>query len=230
MQYKPMRLLIVDDDTELCALLSQYLQGEGMETESVHDGESGLEVAASGNYAMVILDVMMPKMNGMDMLRELRKTSQIPVIMLTARGEETDRIVGLELGADDYLPKPFNPRELAARIRAVLRRNASELKSDDVVVVDTLEWKPKSRSISENGVQLVLTSTEFDLLALLLQRNGEVVSKEEISETVLGKKLGPFDRSLDVHIAHLRKKMAPLNDGSPRIKTIRSVGWMLVRE
>lgn len=225
-----MKLLIVDDDTELCDLLRQYLNNEGFEADVVHDGEQGLTAAASGEYAMVVLDVMMPKMNGMDMLRELRKKSEIPVIMLTARGEETDRIIGLELGADDYLPKPFNPRELAARIRAVLRRNTSSTDNVETLVVDTLEWKAKAHSICENGQQLTLTSTEYEVLALLLKRNGEVVSKEEMSEIVLGKKLGPYDRTLDVHITHLRQKMAPLSDGSPRIKTIRAVGWMLVRE
>lgn len=225
-----MKLLIVDDDTELCELLQEYLAGEGFQTAAVHDGEAGLRAAESGDYGMVILDVMMPKVSGMEMLRELRKHSNIPVIMLTARGEETDRIIGLELGADDYLPKPFNPRELAARIRAVLRRQSAPAEHGDTVTVDGLEWRAKSRSICEHGQPLPLTSTEYDVLALLLARNGEVVSKEEMSETVLGKKLGPYDRSLDVHITHLRQKMAPLADGSPRIKTIRAVGWMLVRE
>lgn len=225
-----MRLLIVDDDTELCELLRQYLENEGLRADAVHDGERGLQSALNGGYDLVILDVMMPKMNGMEMLRELRKSSAIPVIMLTARGEETDRIVGLELGADDYLPKPFNPRELAARIRAVLRRQAPATESGDTIVVDSLEWRARSRSICEHGEPLPLTSTEYDVLALLLQRNGEVVGKAEMSEAALGKKLGPYDRTLDVHIAHLRKKMAPLADGSPRIKTIRAIGWMLVRE
>jgi DNA-binding response OmpR family regulator len=223
------KVLIIDDDEELCELVSEYLSVEGFEVESVHDGESGLQRARGGTYDLAILDVMMPKKNGFDVLRELRQSSQIPVLMLTARGDDMERIVGLEIGADDYLPKPFNPRELVARIRAILRRASGDgvdLGLPERLHVDDLELSASSRSATLNGKQIVLTSLEFDLLAALARHAGNIVKKEELSETVLERELSPYDRSLDMHISNLRKKLGLRTDGSDRIKTIRSVGYI----
>jgi two-component system response regulator CpxR len=223
------KVLIIDDDEELCDLVSEYLSVEGFEVESMHDGDAGLERARAGVFDLAILDVMMPKKNGFDVLRELRKSSRLPVLMLTARGDDMERIVGLEIGADDYLPKPFNPRELVARIRAILRRASGEvtdLNLPEKIVVDDLELSASSRSAAIDGIEVVLTSLEFDLLAALARHAGNVVKKEELSETVLERELSPYDRSLDMHISNLRKKLGLRPDGSERIKTIRSVGYI----
>ncbi len=223
------KVLIIDDDEELCELVSEYLSVEGFEVSAVHNGEAGLSRARAGNYDLAILDVMMPKMNGFDVLRNLRETSQLPVVMLTARGDDMERIVGLEIGADDYLPKPFNPRELVARIRAVLRRASGEsidLSLPEKLSVDDLEMSTSSRSATINGEVVVLTSLEFDLLAALVRHAGNVVKKEFLSETVLERELSPYDRSLDMHISNLRKKLGLHTDGSERIKTVRSVGYI----
>lgn len=223
------KVLIIDDDEELCELVSEYLAVEGFETTAVHDGEKGLESARTGEYEMAILDVMLPKMNGFEVLRRLREDSALPVLMLTARGDDTERIVGLEIGADDYLPKPFNPRELVARLRAILRRvypDGDEQAAGERVKVDDLELVPSSRSLYKNGDEIVLTSVEFELLAALLREAGKVIRKEDLSETVLERRLSPFDRSLDMHISNLRKKLGERVDGSERIKTVRSVGYI----
>jgi len=229
-----MHILIIDDDVGLCELLSLFLQSEGFCVSSAHDGKQGLKLAREGDYDLLVLDIMMPEKNGMDVLRELRQESQIPVIMMTARGEEMDRIIGLELGADDYLPKPCNPRELSARIRAILRRSKNDTATIETTLqtkkFGSLEWTPKSRTISEHAKCIELTSTEYNILSVLMQHAGEVVSKHELSEAALGKRFAPFDRTLDVHIGHLRKKI-PLTDNQlPRIKTVRSVGWLFVPE
>ncbi len=224
------KILIIDDDEELCELVSEYLTVEGFEVEAVHDGAKGLEQALAGEYDMAILDVMLPKMNGFDVLRELRKESNFPILMLTARGEDMERIVGLEIGADDYLPKPFNPRELVARLRAILRRvkMSEEAKATgaDKFQVDDVEVQISARSAKKNNEDLNLTSVEFDLLALLLKEAGTVVKKEDLSEQVLERELSPFDRSLDMHISNLRKKLGEREDDSERIKTVRSVGYI----
>ncbi len=223
------RVLIIDDDEELCELVSEYLGVEGFETESVHDGETGLKRAGSGDYDLAILDVMMPKMNGFDVLRNLREVSDVPVLMLTARGDDMERIVGLEIGADDYLPKPFNPRELVARLRAILRRVSLENDSQpgpEKVQVDDLEISSSSRSAKLGGKEVVLTSVEFDLLRALARDAGKIVKKEDLSENVLERSLSPYDRSLDMHISNLRKKLGLRGDGSERIKTVRSVGYI----
>jgi len=222
------RILIIDDDEELCELVSEYLTVEGFTVESVNDGESGLARALEGEYDMVILDVMLPKMNGFDVLRNLRQQSKLPVIMLTARGDDMERIVGLEIGADDYLAKPFNPRELAARLRAILRRSAVPESStgNEILDVDGVRLSPASRAAMLDGTELSLTSVEFGLLHELLKEAGKVVKKEDLSETVLERKLSPYDRSLDMHISNLRKKLGPRSDGGDRIKTIRSVGYI----
>jgi two-component system response regulator CpxR len=224
------KVLIIDDDEELCELVSEYLSVEGFETEAVHDGETGLKRALTGEYGLAILDVMLPKMNGFEVLRSLRAGSKMPVLMLTARGDDMERIVGLEIGADDYLPKPFNPRELVARLRAILRRvqtTGEEVPPlPEKMQVDDLEVSIPSRAARIDGVELNLTSVEFDLLTVLLENAGKIVKKEDLSEKVLERKLSPFDRSLDMHISNLRKKLGDRNDGGERIKTIRSVGYI----
>jgi len=227
-----MAILLIDDDRELCELMGRFLSSEGFDVAAEHDGNAGLERLKQDGFELAVLDIMMPGKNGMDVLRELRQFSSMPVIMLTARGEEMDRIIGLELGADDYLPKPCNPRELAARIRAVLRRSeqsqsGSEKQSNQF---GSIEWQPQSRSISEHGNVLDLTATEYNILSTLMQRAGEVVNKHELSQAALGKRYGPFDRSLDVHIGHLRKKLDETTNHEPRIKTVRGIGWLFVPE
>jgi two-component system response regulator CpxR len=223
------KILIIDDDEELCELVAEYLTVEGFETNAVHDGETGLKTALSGEYDMAVLDVMLPKMNGFEVLKNLRASSRLPVLMLTARGDDMERIVGLEIGADDYLAKPFNPRELVARLRAILRRTEpaeSEDRSAERVNVGDLELSRSSRTAWISGEEVPLTSVEFDLLANLADHAGNVVRKDDLSEAVLERKLSPYDRSLDMHISNLRKKLGARSDGSDRIKTIRSVGYI----
>jgi len=223
------KILIIDDDEELCELVEEYLTVEGFETTAVHDGQAGLDAALSGDYDMAVLDVMLPKMNGFDVLKSLRATSKLPILMLTARGDDMERIVGLEIGADDYLAKPFNPRELVARLRAILRRTEPADTGDKAVekiVVGDLELSRASRTARIDGDEVLLTSVEFDLLANLAGDAGQVVRKDDLSEAVLERKLSPYDRSLDMHISNLRKKLGSRADGSERIKTIRSVGYI----
>ena len=222
------RILIIDDDEELTELVSEYLSAEGFETEAVHSGNEGLTKAKNGDYDLAVLDVMLPGMNGFEVLRTLRESSDLPVLMLTARGEDNDRIVGLEIGADDYLPKPFNPRELLARMRAILRRVEGSVHSDlpERIEVDDVELITAARSVTVGGNSIPLTSLEFDLLAALLNEAGKTVRKEDLSERVLERKLSPYDRSLDMHISNLRKKLGMRDDGSERIKTIRSAGYI----
>ena len=222
------KVLIIDDDEELCELVSEYLGVEGFETAVVNDGASGLEAARSGKYDMAILDVMLPKMNGFEVLKNLRTDSKLPVLMLTARGDDMERIVGLETGADDYLPKPFNPRELVARLRAIMRRVSDDggEKTSDKIVVEDIELSDSSRSAKLDGDEVILTSVEFDLLKHLLLEAGKVIKKEDLSVRVLDRELSPFDRSLDMHISNLRKKLGQREDGSDRIKTVRSVGYI----
>jgi DNA-binding response OmpR family regulator len=224
------KILIIDDDEELCELVAEYLSVEGFTTEAVHDGESGLQKALSNEYEMAILDVMLPRKNGFDVLRELRKTSKLPVVMLTAKGDDMERIVGLEIGADDYLPKPFNPRELVARLRAVLRRvqdvDENKQVTSESFAVEDIEVSLTGRTAKINGEDINLTAVEFDLLVALLEQAGKVVKKEDLSQRVLDRRLSPFDRSLDMHVSNLRKKLGLRSDESERIKTIRSVGYI----
>ncbi|HXF42754.1 MAG TPA: response regulator transcription factor [Pyrinomonadaceae bacterium] len=222
------KVLIIDDDEDLCELVSEYLAVEGFETAVVNDGLSGLEAARSGKYDMAILDVMLPKMNGFEVLRNLRASSRLPVLMLTARGDDMERIVGLESGADDYLPKPFNPRELVARLRAILRRVSGDNadRPTEKIIVDDIELSETARSAKLAGKEIILTSVEFELLKQLLLEAGKVVKKEDLSLRVLDRELSPFDRSLDMHISNLRKKLGLRPDGSERIKTVRSVGYI----
>lgn len=226
------KVLIIDDDEELCDLVSEYLTVEGFETQCVHDGETGLKRAGSGAYDLAILDVMLPKMNGFDVLRNLRENSDVPVLMLTARGDDTERIAGLETGADDYLPKPFNPRELVARLRAILRRASPDENEDlpEKLQVGDLEISSSARSAKLNGDEVILTSVEFDLLLALVREAGKIVKKEDLSESVLERSLSPYDRSLDMHISNLRKKLGLRANGGERIKTVRSVGYIYTVE
>ena len=226
------RLLIIDDDAELCELLAEYLQPEGFQVDAVYTGTEAVERALTGNYALLVLDVMLPGLRGFDVLQKIRATSRVPVIMLTARGEDVDRILGLEIGADDYLPKPFNPRELAARIHAVLRRT-DEAKTrgapsvgEELVCVGDLELSPASRVVRRNNHELDLTSVEFDLLKLFLSSPGVVFQREYLAHSVLGRDLTPFDRSIDVHVSNLRRKLGSAPDGGERIKAIRGAGYL----
>jgi DNA-binding response OmpR family regulator len=219
------RVLIVDDDVELCRLLGERLSTEGFELEAVHDGLRGLERVLSREHAFVILDLMLPGMGGLDVLRRLRAQSPVPVLILTARGEDVDRILGLEIGADDYLPKPFNPRELIARIRAILRRTSPSPERAASLTVSGIRLDPAAREAWIDGTQLDLTSVEFTLLETLLRDAGHVVTREALTETVLGRTLGPFDRVIDVHISNLRKKLGVAHTDD-RIKAIRGSGYL----
>lgn len=224
------RVLLVDDDAELVNLLAEYLAREGFQVTAAADGEQGVAAVADQAPDVVVLDVMLPVLNGFDVLRRIRAGSNVPVIMLTARGDEVDRIVGLELGADDYVPKPFNPRELVARIRAVLRRARMEDGGrTTVLVVGDLELLPGAREVRRGGERVELTGTEFSILEYLARSAGGVVRKEAIFRDVLGRRAVSYDRSVDVHISSLRRKLGPLPDGGERIKTVRGVGYQLVR-
>ncbi len=221
------RILVIDDDVELCALVSEYLRPEGFQVECVHDGRTGLARALSNDHLMAVLDVMLPGMNGFDVLRKIRDTSRLPVVLLTARGEDVDRIVGLEIGADDYLPKPFNPRELVARIRAVLRRTRGQgdVAVPDVLRVGDIELDPARRTVSNAGKPVDLTSVEFSVLQVLLREAGRVVSREALVDEVLGRKFSPFDRSIDMHVSKIRRKLDD-SDSEEHIKTIRGSGYI----
>ncbi|SPW27978.1 Transcriptional regulatory protein YycF [Edwardsiella tarda] len=227
------KILLVDDDRELTSLLQELLDLEGFEVIVAHDGEQALAML-DASIDLLLLDVMMPKKNGIDTLKELRQHHQTPVIMLTARGSELDRVLGLELGADDYLPKPFNDRELVARIRAILRRsswNEQQQNGDNgapILQVDRLQLNPGRQEASFDGLPLELTGTEFTLLYLLAQHLGQVVSREHLSQEVLGKRLTPFDRAIDMHISNLRRKLPERQDGQPWFKTLRGRGYLMV--
>jgi two-component system, OmpR family, response regulator CpxR len=222
------RLLIADDDKELCHLLRDYLQQEDFSVSLVHDGQSAIDAIAENSYDLLILDVMMPLKNGFEALNEIRRKSELPIIMLTARGEKVDRIVGLEMGADDYMAKPCDPRELVARIRAVTRRANQKTSPENEPVTASINGvfiDCANRQVSLDNQPVDCTSTEFAILALLMQRAGKLISKEDISQTCLGKKLQVFDRSIDMHISNLRKKLGDYQADKPRIKTVRGVGY-----
>jgi two-component system response regulator CpxR len=223
------RILVIDDDAELCDLVAEYLEPDGFAVESANDPQQGLDRALGGGHAMIVLDVMMPGINGFDVLRRLRANSRVPVLMLTARGSDVDRIVGLELGADDYLPKPFNPRELVARIHAILRRTTlarSDTGPPGRVVVGDVMLDSSSRTVWLNGGKTELTTAEFDLLQVLLLSVGTVVSREELSQRVLDRAFNPFDRSIDTHVSNLRRKLGLTVNGVERIKSVRGIGYI----
>lgn len=226
------QILIVDDDIELCGLVQEYLTAEGFSSKAVHDGEQGLQQGLSGDYVLVVLDVMLPGINGFEVLRRLRSVSKIPVLLLTARGEDVDRIVGLEIGADDYLPKPFNPRELVARIRAILRRSKPGRAADsipEILNVGDVELDPSTRTVQRGGQAVELTSVEFNLLEVLLREAGRVVTRERLVNAVLSRKFMPFDRSIDMHVSKVRRKLGDSEENGDHIKTIRGVGYMFAR-
>ncbi|APZ44178.1 response regulator transcription factor [Acidihalobacter ferrooxydans] len=221
------RVLLVDDDVELCEMLGEYLSAEGFDVLLRHDAESGVPAALGGDVDAVVLDIMMPGQSGLEALREIRQQSLMPVLMLTAKGDDVDRIVGLELGADDYLPKPCNPRELVARLRAVLRRSVPT-KLGEELSIGPATLRPAERLAEWAGEALPLTSTEFNLLEVLMRNVGHVVSKDELSERALGHPLARYDRSVDVHISNLRRKLGNLDDGRSPIQTVRGLGYQYV--
>jgi DNA-binding response OmpR family regulator len=226
------KVLLVDDDVELASMLKEYLEHEGFPVDMVHDGESGVQRALGGEYAIVVLDVMMPGISGIEALRRIRERSRMPVLMLTARGDDVDRVLGLELGADDYVPKPCTPRELVARVRAILRRSMPDAANDaqTTVLAGRLSLWPEKRRAEWEGQPLDLTSTEFNLLEVLARHVGSVVSKTSLSEQGLGRTLTRYDRSIDVHVSNLRQKLGALPDGRSWIHTVRGVGYQLIRE
>src|SRR5881628_3502187 len=223
------RILVIDDDVELCTLVGEYLAPEGFLVECAHDGKRGLEAAVTGEHLLVVLDVMLPGMNGFDVLRRIRGKSRVPVLLLTARGEDVDRIVGLEIGADDYLPKPCDPRELVARIRAILRRTqaAGSASNGDWIRVGAVALSPGLRSVKCGERELDLTSIEFNVLEHLIKNRGSVVSRETLAEAALGRKLGMLDRSIDVHVSRLRRKLGDCSaENEELIKAIRGSGYL----
>ncbi|MFV7784099.1 response regulator [Shewanella marisflavi] len=222
------QILLIDDDLGLAELLAQLLELEGFTLTLAHDGEAGLNLALSRQFDLILLDVMLPKLNGFEVLKALRAKKQTPVLMLTARGDEIDRVVGLEIGADDYLPKPFNDRELVARIKAIIRRTSQQVDEQQPGIIEFADIKldPSRQEVVCQDQLLILTGTEFGLLYHMIQHSGEVLSKDNLSENVLGKKLMPFDRSLDMHLSNLRKKLPERADGRPRVKTLRGKGYI----
>jgi two-component system, OmpR family, response regulator CpxR len=217
-------LFIIDDDTELCALLVEFLEREGFSVVVEHDGARGLDLALNGNFALIVLDLMLPSLDGFALLKRLRDKSRVPVLMLTARGEDIDRIIGLELGADDYLAKPFNPRELLARIRAILRRVQAPSKGR--LEINGVTIDPGTRDVTCDGRPVEMTTLEFDILEVLMRAAGRVVSRDALMESMYNRKATPFDRSIDMHVSHLRKK---LELDRTLIKTVRGVGYQFCR-
>ncbi|MHA3775565.1 response regulator transcription factor [Verrucomicrobiota bacterium sgz303538] len=225
------RILTVDDDVGLTELLAEYLEPEGFVLDAVHDGETGVARILEGNYALVVLDLMLPGIGGVEVLRRVREKSRIPIILLTARQATMDRILGLEAGADDYLPKPFDPRELVARVRSVLRRARPPEggPSGEFLTMDDLSLDSGKREVRVENRRLELTTAEFDLLRALLASAGQVVSRESLSRSVLNREFSPYDRSIDNLVSSLRKKLGTAPDGSERIKTIRGTGYIFAR-
>jgi two-component system response regulator CpxR len=227
-------VLLIDDDIELCAMLEDYLVRHGFTVTAEHNGQLGLHRALTGEFSIVLLDVMLPGLDGFEVLRRLRTSSQVSVLLLTARGDDIDRIVGLEIGADDYLPKPFNPRELLARIRAILRRSAANRPASAAantgirhLSVGGMELDTGSRTATCQGVELELTNVEFELLGALMGAPGQILTREHLTELVLDRRFNPFDRSLDMHVSRLRRKLDDAAQLGDQIKTIRSVGYQL---
>jgi len=220
------RLLVVDDDAELCQLVTRFLAREGFEIDWALTGAAGVERALAGNYSLIMLDVMMPDTDGFDLLRQIRQHSRTPVLMLTARGDTHDRVRGLEMGADDYLPKPFEPAELVARIRAILRRSAPQRTASAAIALGDIELDGGARTVRRSGAPVDLTTVEFDLLAALMRVAGSTVSRQDLVRNVLGRDFSPFDRSIDTHVCNLRRKLGPLADGRDRIKGVRGAGYL----
>ncbi len=226
------RVLIVDDDRELCQMLAEYLAAEHFDVKSVHDGGDALAQLRAGTYEILILDVMLPSVGGFDVLRKLGASYATPILMLTARGDDVDRIVGLELGADDYLSKPFNPRELVARIRAILRRagnRSGQGTAPDALTVGPITLNTGTHQAHVDGRPLPLTGAELRVLELLMRSAGQVLSRELMTEQALGRKLVAYDRSIDTHISNLRRKLDLEAGTHPEIKNVRGSGYTLTR-
>jgi len=219
------RVLVVDDDAELCQLVTRFLTREGFDIRWTPNGAAGVELALAEDYSLIMLDVMLPDTDGFDVLRRIRRHSSTPVLMLTARGDTHDRIRGLEMGADDYLPKPFDPAELVARIRAILRRSSPQRMVSAISVGD-IELDGGARTVQRSGAPVDLTTVEFDLLAALMRVAGSTVSRQDLVRNVLGRDFSPFDRSIDTHVCNLRRKLGPLGDGGERIKGVRGAGYL----
>lgn len=219
-----MRLLIVDDDAELCTLLEELLEREGFQVAFEHTGARGLDRALEESFDLMVLDLMLPRMDGFEVLKRLRARSRVPVLMLTARGEYEDRIAGLELGADDYLPKPFNPRELLARVRAILRR--VQVRCKGRIEVNGVTVDPGTREVFCDQRPVEITTLEFDILETLVRSAGQVVSRDVLMESMYHRKASPFDRSIDMHVSHLRRK---LETSRTLIKTVRGIGYQFCR-
>lgn len=228
------RVLLIDDDRELLEMLRDYLEQDGFAVACAHDGVSGVAASLDGRHDIVVLDVMMPGMDGFEVLNRIRAATAVPVIMLTARGDDADRIAGLESGADDYVPKPCTARELSARLRAILKRMNGKPSADSAgahpLVAGSLSLWPAQRKAAEAGRPLDLTSTEFSLLEVLVRNAGRPVSKASLSEEALGRPLTRFDRSIDVHIHSIRNKLKPASDGRSRIHTVIRKGYLLVAD
>jgi two-component system response regulator CpxR len=222
------RILLIDDDTALCELLAEYLASEGFDVESAHTGPEGVSRALSDEWDAVVLDVMLPGMNGFDVLKKIQNRIEAPVLMLTARGEDTDTVLGLELGADDYVAKPCSPRVLVARLRNLLRRKTESEPASSQRQIGDLSYDISKRQVSLDGHPVDLTGAEFNLLVLLLEHAGQLVSKEVLALDGLGRALQAYDRRIETHMAQIRKKLGPLPDGSPRIKTVRGSGYHYV--
>lgn len=225
------KILLIDDDRELFSLLREYCASEGLDLFSAHNGEDGILRALGESFDLVILDVMMPGMSGIEVLRRIRARSLMPVLMLTAMGDDMDRILGLELGADDYVPKPCTPRELVARIRAILRRSGTVPESSpEMLASGDLRMWPGKRQAELGGTPLPLTGAEFSILESLLRHAGQPVNRETLYEEGLGRPVTRYDRSLDVHLSSIRHKLGQANDGRSRIQTLRGRGYQLLGE
>lgn len=226
------KILLIDDDVELSQMLKEFLEAEEFVVTVANDGLTGAQYALTGKFELAVLDVMMPALNGIETLRLIREKSHLPIIMLTARGDESDRFFGLEQGADDYVPKPCTPRELMARIRAVLRRiklAKESVPNAEQLVVGALEMWPQQRKASWDGHPIALTSTEFNLLEVLARNAGKVVSKEDLSLQGMGRPLARFDRSVDVHLSSIRQKIGHFAEGGHCIQTIYRMGYQLIK-
>lgn len=228
------KILLIDDDQELSQLVIDYLTLDGFVLELASDGVTGLAKAQTGQYQLILLDVMLPGMDGLSLLRQLRQSSYCPVLMLTARGDDIDRIVGLELGADDYLAKPFNPRELSARVKAILRRveliqHSQSEQQQSLLELNHVQLNRQNRQVHCRGQLLTFTATEFQLLEYLMRHAGQVITKENLSKAVLGRTLQQYDRSLDVHISNIRKKLAGC-DPQEKIQTLRGSGYLFLEQ
>ena len=221
-------LLLIDDDRDLGTMLADYFRAEQLDLTVTNSGEEGLTALSDDDFHLLVLDIMLPGMNGLDVLKTVRQASNIPVIMLTARGDDVDRIIGLEFGADDYLAKPFNPRELLARVKAILRRTQNDPAESSLLQFSGIELNSRTRTASVDGNTLELTGTEFEILRSLLQSAGEVVSKESLSECALGRRLLPYDRSIDTHISNLRGKLEKTGPQHVTIRNQRGVGYSLI--